>query len=91
MGQGQGEGCHHTAVRTEGSEDRGMSAPTAIERDYYAKLVGRTITGIQWEELDDQPLPVLLLNGDGRDLQPAHAVVLADPEGNGPGHLDHNL
>ena len=23
--------------------------------------------------------------------QPGHAVVLADPEGNGPGHLEHNL
>jgi hypothetical protein len=68
-----------------------MSAPTPIERDYYAKLVGRTITGIQWEELDDQPLPVLLLSGEGHDRQPAHFVVLADPEGNGPGHLDHNL
>ena len=68
-----------------------MSAPTAIAREHYAKLVGRTIIGIQWEGLEGQALPVLLLNGEGRDRQPAHAVVLADPEGNGPGHLDHNL
>ena len=68
-----------------------MSAPTPIEREHYAKLVGRTIIGIQWEGLEGQALPVLLLNGEGRDRQPAHAVVLADPEGNGPGHLDHNL
>jgi len=68
-----------------------MSAPTAIEREHYARLVGRRINGIQWEELEGQALPVLLLDGKGRDRQPAHAVVLADPEGNGPGHLDHNL
>ena len=68
-----------------------MSAPTPIEREHYARLVGRRITGIQWEELEGQALPVLLLHGDGRDGQPARAVVLADPEGNGPGHLDHNL
>jgi len=68
-----------------------MSAPTPIERDHYAKLMGRTIVGIQWEELEGQALPVLLLSGEARDCQPAHAVVLADPEGNGPGHLDHNL
>ena len=68
-----------------------MSAPTAIERDHYARLIGRQITGIQWEELEGQALPILLFNDEGRDGQPAHAVVLADPEGNGPGHLDHNL
>ena len=68
-----------------------MSAPTRIEREHYAKLMGRTIVGIQWEELEGQALPVLLLSGTGRDSQPAHVVVLADPEGNGPGFLDHNL
>ena len=68
-----------------------MSAPTAIERDHYARLIGRQITGIQWEELEGLALPVLLLSDEGRDSQPAHVVVLADPEGNGPGHLDHNL
>jgi len=52
-----------------------MNAPTPIERDHYTRLVGRQITGIQWEELEGQPLPVLLLDGDGRDLQPAHAVT----------------
>ena len=68
-----------------------MSEPTATEREHYAKLIGRTVLRIQWEEFEGQALPVLLLNGEGRDRQPAHAVVLADPEGNGPGHLDHNL
>ena len=68
-----------------------MSAPTAIEREHYARLVGRQITGIQWEELEGQALPVLLFSDEGRDGQPAHVVVLADPEGNGPGFLDHNL
>jgi hypothetical protein len=68
-----------------------MSAPTPIERERYAKLMGGTIVGIQWEELEGQPVPSLVLCGQGRDGQPAHVVVLADPEGNGPGHLDHNL
>ena len=68
-----------------------MSAPSRIEREHYAKLMGRTIVSIQWEELEGQALPVLLLSGEARDAQPAHAVVLADPEGNGPGHLEHNL
>ena len=60
-----------------------MSAPTQIEREHYARLVGRQITGIQWEDIGGRPLPALLLS-EGRDRQPAHAVVLADPEGNGP-------
>ena len=68
-----------------------MSEPPAIEREYYEKLVGRTVLRIQWEDLEGQALPVLVLNGVSRDRQPAHAVVLADPEGNGPGHLEHNL
>jgi hypothetical protein len=62
-----------------------MNAPTPIERDHYAKLMGRTIVGIQWEELEGQALPVLLLSGTGRDRQPAHAVVLADPREMAPG------
>jgi hypothetical protein len=68
-----------------------MSTPTRTEREHYAKLMGRTIVGIQWDELEGQPLPALLLSGQGRDGQRAHAVVMADPEGNGPGHLEHNL
>jgi hypothetical protein len=68
-----------------------MSAPTRIEREHYARLVGKQIIGIQWEEIEGQALPVLLLSGSGKDGEPAHAVVLADPEGNGPGHLDHDL
>jgi len=68
-----------------------MSQPTKIERGHYAKLIGRQITGIVWEEVDGQALPVLLLNGWDRDGNAATAAVLADPEGNGPGHLDHNL
>ena len=68
-----------------------MSQPTEIERQHYAKLVGRQITAIIWEELEGEALPVLLLNGWDRDGNAATAAVLADPEGNGPGHLDHNL
>jgi len=68
-----------------------MSAPTKIERDHYAKLVGRQIIAIVWEELEGQALPILLLNGHDRDGNAASATVLTDPEGNGPGHLDHNL
>lgn len=68
-----------------------MSAPTKIEREHYAKLVGRQITAIIWEELEGQALPVLVLNGSDRVGNAATASVLADPEGNGPEHLDHNL
>jgi hypothetical protein len=68
-----------------------MSRPTKIEREHYAKLVGRRITAIDWEERERQALPVLLLNGWDRDGNAATAAVLVDPEGNGPGHLDHNL
>ncbi len=69
-----------------------MSAkPTSFEREHYQKLVGRQITGIIWEELEGQALPVLLLSGWDRDGNVASATVLCDPEGNGPGHLDHQL
>jgi len=68
-----------------------MSAPTRTEREHYAKLVGRHITGILWEELDAQALPILLLDGKDRDGNAVTVTVLADPEGNAPGHLDHNL
>lgn len=68
-----------------------MSAPTKIEREHYAKLVGRQVTAIIWEDIEGQALPVLLLTGNYRDGNVATATVLADPEGNGPGHLDHNL
>ena len=68
-----------------------MSAPTPIERAHYDKLVGRQITAIQWEEIEGQALPVLVLSGWDRDGNVANATVLADPECNAPGHLDHNL
>ena len=44
-----------------------MSEPTKIEREHYAKLVGRQITAIVWEELEDQALAVLLLTGWDRE------------------------
>ncbi len=68
-----------------------MSTPTLGEREHYEKLVGRTITTVIWDELEGRPLPVLLLTGWDCDGNAAAASVLADPEGNGPGHLDHNL
>ena len=68
-----------------------MSAPTRIEREHYQKLVGRQILAICWDELEGQALPVLVLSGHDNDGNAATATVLADPEGNGPGHLDHNL
>jgi hypothetical protein len=68
-----------------------MSEPTRIEREHYAKLVGRQITAIQWEEMEGPALPVLVLSGWDRDRNVASASVLMDPEGNGLGHLDHNL
>jgi len=68
-----------------------MSQPTKIEREHYGKLGGRQITAIIWEELEGRALPVLLLTGWDRDGNAATITVLADSEGNGPGHLDHNL
>ena len=36
-------------------------------------------------------LPILDLSGRDLDGHAATAGVLADPEGNAPGHLDHHL
>ena len=68
-----------------------MSAPTRIEREHYQKLVGRQILAIYWDELEGQALPILVLSGRDIDGHAATATVLADPEGNAPGHLDHHL
>ncbi len=68
-----------------------MSAPTSIEREHYQKLVGRQILAICWDELEGQPLQVLVLSGRDLNGHAATATVLADPEGNAPGHLDHRL
>ena len=68
-----------------------MSTPTKIEREHYAKLVGGQITAVIWEEMEGRAVPVLLLSGWARDGNAATALVLMDPEGNRPGHLDHNL
>ena len=68
-----------------------MSQPTPIEREHYQKLVGRQIMAIHWDELEGQALPILVLSGRDGDGHAATATVLADPEGNGPGHLDHCL
>ena len=65
--------------------------PTDVERSHYDKLVGRHIVAVFWEEIEGRPLPILLLSGWDRDGNAATAVVLCDPEGNGPGHLDHSL
>ncbi len=68
-----------------------MSTPTSIEREHYQKLVGRQILAIYWDELEGRPLPILVLSGRDQNGNAATATVLADPEGNGPGHLDHRL
>ena len=68
-----------------------MSAPTDVERAHYQKLVGRQIVAIIWEEIEGQALPILLLSGNDRDGNAASVEVLCDSEGNGPGHLEHNL
>jgi hypothetical protein len=64
---------------------------TAIECQHYQKLVGRQIIGIQCEEMEGQALPVLLLSGKDQDGNAASVAVLCDPEGNGPGYLEHHL
>ena len=69
-----------------------MSAmPTPIEIAHYEKLVGRKILGIRWEDFEGHPLPVLVLSGKDSEGRQAAAAVLCDPEGNGPGHLEHDL
>jgi hypothetical protein len=69
-----------------------MSAkPTPFEQAHYGKLVGRRILAIQWEEFEGHPLAVLVLSGNDRDGRQAAAAVMCDPEGNGPGHLEHSL
>ncbi|TSA32899.1 MAG: hypothetical protein D4R65_08855 [Verrucomicrobiaceae bacterium] len=69
-----------------------MSAkPTPFEQAHYGKLVGRKILGIQWEDLEGRPLLVLGLSGKDSKGRPATAAVMCDPEGNGPGHLEHSL
>ena len=65
--------------------------PTPFERAHYGKLVGRKILGIQWEDFEGLPLPVLVLCGKDSEGRPATAAVMCDPEGNGPGHLEHSL
>jgi hypothetical protein len=68
-----------------------MIRPTQIERVHYAKLVGRMIIGIQWEEYLGDALPVLVLSGNDAEGRPASTAVMCDPEGNGAGHLEHEL
>jgi hypothetical protein len=68
-----------------------MSQPTRIERGHYQKLVGRQILAIYWDELEGQALPILVLSGLDLDGHAVTATVLADPEGNASGHLDHRL
>ena len=65
--------------------------PTPFERAHYGKLVGRKIHGIHWEDFDGHPLPVLVLSGKDSKGRLATAAVMCDPEGNGPGHLEHSL
>ena len=65
--------------------------PTPYEIAHYEKLVGRKIVGIQWEDFEGHPLPVLILSGKDRKGKQAYAAVMCDPEGNGPGHLEHSL
>ena len=52
-----------------------MSAPTKIEREHFAKLVGRQVTAIIWKEMEGRALPVLLLTGWDRDGNAATATV----------------
>ena len=65
--------------------------PTPYEIAHYEKLVGRKILGIRWEDFEGHPLPVLLLSGKDSKGRLATAAVMCDPEGNGPGHLEHSL
>lgn len=68
-----------------------MKGPTKNERRHYNLLVGCRITSVNWMENNGQSMPVLMLDQPGSDGFAACAAVMADPEGNGPGFLEHNL
>ena len=68
-----------------------MSEPTPSEREHYQRLVGRRIVNILLADMEGQAMPVLVLDGTAQNGQAAVVSVLSDPEGNGPGHLDHRL
>ena len=65
--------------------------PTPYEIAHYKKLVGRKILSILWEDFEGHPLPVLVLSGKDSKGRLATIAVMCDPEGNGPGHLEHSL
>lgn len=67
------------------------SRPTPIECRHYDALVGSRIMAVDWSSLDGEAVPVLLLDAACRSGGRACVYVLADPEGNGPGFLDHDL
>ena len=53
--------------------------------DHYGQLVGKEVKGIVFEMFEGDttnPIPVIVFT-DGTS-----AAVMADPEGNGPGHLE---
>ena len=53
--------------------------------DHYGQLVGKEVKGIVFEMFEgdtSRPIPVIEFT-DGTS-----AAVMADPEGNGPGHLE---
>ena len=65
------------------------SNPTRQQREHYQKLIGCVIVRVLWDKLDGAPLPVLILSTPGGGTM--ECTVLADPEGNGPGHLEHDI
>ena len=65
--------------------------PDANRAGALRKARRSPVNRVVWEELAGRALPVLLLDGWDRDGNAATVTVLADPEGNGPAHLDHNL
>lgn len=68
-----------------------MRAPTGFEKKHYEKLLGFRVAAIEWEDVDGSPAPVLILQDAGSTRRMGRAVILCDPEGNGPGHIQHDL
>lgn len=58
-----------------------MNRPTPFEIKYLAQFVGKTVARTTFDVSDEFALPVLEFT-DG-----TQAVIWADPEGNGPGHI----
>lgn len=80
-------------VVTDGTKLVGEAMPRLV-REFQADVVGKTITGAGYLDMDGEAWPILLLRDPKTGAQ-SHILVQSDDEGNGPGVLvtdaDHCL